>query len=77
MLNLDLPYTRAVVQKGYRIRPVGPLSIPRKTTKDATVLRHHIPKNTMVIEIFENHIKRKYIVNISNKVNTKIERIFC
>jgi len=48
-LNLDLPYTRAVIQEGFRIRPVGPFTVPRKTTKDVILMGYHIPKNTQVI----------------------------
>jgi len=48
-LNLDLPYTKAVIQEGYRITPATPLSVPRKTIKDVILKGYYIPKNTQVM----------------------------
>ena len=56
-LNLDLPYTKAVIQEGFRIRPVAPLSVPRKTTRDVSLMGYHIPKNTQVGQNIKNHEK--------------------
>ena len=47
-LNLDLPYTKAVIQEGFRIRTSTPLGVPRGTLQDVNLMGYHIPKNTQV-----------------------------
>nr|CAB3235511.1 cytochrome P450 2J2-like [Phallusia mammillata] len=45
----DLPYLKAVIQEGYRIRTAVPLTIPRRTNQDIEFMGYLIPKNTQVL----------------------------
>ena len=47
-LSLDLPYTKAVIQEGYRIRTSTPLGVRRATIQDVKLNGYDIPNNTQV-----------------------------
>ncbi|KNE73024.1 hypothetical protein AMAG_17295 [Allomyces macrogynus ATCC 38327] len=44
-----MPYTRAIIKEATRIRPVGPLGLPRQTIEEDTVAGYYIPKDAQVI----------------------------
>ena len=59
-LGIDLPYTRAVIQEGFRIKPATPMGVPRKTVTDVNLMGYHVPKDTQVsLQKFTNKKKIK------------------
>jgi len=47
-LNLDIPYTRAVIQEALRVETVTPINVPRMTREDVNLMGYVILKNTQV-----------------------------
>ncbi|CAK8696052.1 unnamed protein product [Clavelina lepadiformis] len=43
------PYTRAVIQEVTRIRPIVPLNVPHRASRDATLMGYHIPKGAIIL----------------------------
>lgn len=46
--DMNLPYTKAVIQEAFRIETAVPLSVPRRTRQDVKLMSYLIPKNTQV-----------------------------
>ncbi|CAK8691073.1 unnamed protein product [Clavelina lepadiformis] len=45
----QLPYLRAIIQETSRIRPIVPLSLPHKASRDAKLLGYCIPKGAIIL----------------------------
>ncbi|XP_076809166.1 cytochrome P450 2J4-like [Clavelina lepadiformis] len=44
-----MPYVRSVIQEITRLRPIAPLNVPHKASRDATLMGYHIPKDSIIL----------------------------